>query len=158
MKLGIVGHAAEKFTPATETAAKGIIEDAFALYEPAALISGRSPMGGVDVWAEGMAKEAGIVTQIYAPDVHQWGAPGGFKDRNLQIAAESDAILVIVIKDYDVDFEGMRFRSCYHCNGRVPEHVKSGGCWTAWQCAGKREWAIVAAAPDGHVSWQLVSP
>lgn len=158
MKLGIVGHAAEKFTPATETAAKGIIEDAFALYEPEVIISGQSPMGGVDVWAEEMALAAGIGTQIYAPDVHKWDGPGGFKERNLQIATESDAILVVVVEDYFDGYEGMRFKYCYHCKGRLPEHRKSGGCWTAWQCQGKREWAIIAEAPDGHVSWQLVSP
>lgn len=142
MKLGIVGHAVEKFTPETEAKAKQVIDEAIAKYKPDHIISGRSPMGGIDIWAEEAALKHGIIPEIYPPKVAQWGAPGGYKDRNLKIAEQSDLVLCIVIKELPEHFDGMKFKSCYHCKGRNPDHVKSGGCWTAWKCK-NQEWEII---------------
>lgn len=143
MRLGIVGHAAEKFTPETEDLAKTAIIKAISRHGATCVVSGRSPMGGVDVWAEQIAQAYGIDTDIYPPTHNSWGAVGGFKDRNLKIARNSDLVLCIVVKELPPDFKGMRFNGgCYHCKKSNPEHVKSGGCWTAWR-ARAREWVII---------------
>ena len=143
MKLGIVGHGQEKFTPETELKARRAIGGAILRYWPTYVVSGHSPMGGVDLYAEEEAYRREFPTIIHAPIVHQWDGPGGFRDRNLKIAAESDLILVVVVRELPHDFQGMRFEGeCYHCRGRVPPHVKSGGCWTAWK-AKEREWVII---------------
>ena len=143
-RLGIVGHAQEKFTPLTEAEARAIIRLEIVYYRPTLIVSGHSPMGGVDIYAEEIAEQAQIPTLIHAPAVNRWEGPGGFKERNLAIAHDSDVVLVVVIrpemlppgvKDWGSGF-------CYHCRGRVPEHVKSGGCWTAWQ-APTRMWRII---------------
>jgi hypothetical protein len=142
MILGIVGHAAEKFTKATERAAKEAMLEAARRLGATAISSGRSPMGGVDLWAEALAEYLRIPTRIFPSGSNQWGGPGGFKERNLQIADVSDIVLVVVVRELPPDYHGMTFKGCYHCKGRNPPHVKSGGCWTAWQ-AKAREWAIV---------------
>lgn len=133
MILGIVGHAAEKFTPATELLARAAIRDAIEQYKPVGVSSGRSPMGGVDVWAEEIAKDMGCYdeTLIFAPKRHQWSGPGGFQERNKLIAEWSDHVLVVVVESLPVGFKGMTFKGCYHCHDARPKHVKSGGCWTA---------------------------
>ena len=149
MKLGIVGHAQEKFHSPTEAAARAAIVHAIDIYQPELIISGHSPMGGVDFYAEEIAEEMGIPTRIFAPKVFKWDAPGGFRERNWKIANESDLVLCIVVKDFPPFFEGKRFEKCYHClsawrQGRHknPVHLKSGGCWTAWRCKA-REWRII---------------
>ena len=143
MKLGVVGHAAEKFTPRTEALARAAIRAACYQHGADTVVSGHSPMGGVDIWAEEVAAELGLATIIHAPKVNRWDAPGGFKDRNLAIARDSDLVLVVVVRELPPGFSGMKFsRGCYHCKGRNPEHVKSGGCWTAWKCAA-HEWRVI---------------
>lgn len=150
MKLAIIGHAAEKFDEAHLAAARRVIERALSTSNEGGpvdvLVSGRSPMGGIDVWAEEIAKRLGIECEIYAPTVHRWGGPGGFKERNLQIASAADHVLVIVVEKLPKGFKGMRFKDCYHCRGARPPHVKSGACWTAIQAQklGKTaEWVIL---------------
>lgn len=143
MILGVVGHAAEKFTARTEALARQAIREVV-VDLASRIVSGHCHMGGVDIWAEEIADELGIPKSIHAPASLSWGAPGGFKDRNLRIARESDAVLVVVVKELPPSYNGMRFEDCYHCKGRNPPHVKSGGCWTAWQ-AGKRLWKIISA-------------
>jgi hypothetical protein len=99
-------------------------------------------MGGVDIWAEEAAKAFGVSTKIYAPDEHTWSGINGFKERNLKIANASDLVLVVVIEKYLKNYRGMKFKGCYHCKGRNPEHVKSGACWTAWK-SGVGQWRII---------------
>ncbi|MFQ6027460.1 MAG: hypothetical protein ACE5Q6_08215 [Dehalococcoidia bacterium] len=142
MKLGIVGHAQEKFTLQTQIAAHGRILDAVKKHQPTHIVSGRSPMGGVDIYAETIASTLSIPTIIHAPKRNTWSAPGGFKERNLAIARDSDLVLVVVVAEYPEGYTGMRFKDCYHCKGRNPPHIKSGGCWTAWQCP-RHEWVII---------------
>lgn len=131
MILGVVGHAAEKFTPATEALARQAIRDVIRETGATRLSSGHSPMGGIDIYAEEIAAELGLAISVHAPTRNQWDGPGGFKDRNLRIAKESDAVLVVVVKDFPQGFTGKRFPDCYHCRGRNPPHIKSGACWTA---------------------------
>lgn len=148
MILGIVGHAAEKFTKETELLAKLKIHRLIKTFEPEMIVSGRSPMGGVDIWAEYAADKHGIPTEIFAPTSHRWDGPGGFKERNLQIAEKADLVACIVVADFPRDFQGKRFPYCYHCKDRNPPHVKSGGCWTAWR-AKKGLWIILSETdPD----------
>jgi len=142
MNLGIVGHGADKFTYETFKAAFCAIGDAIERTGATCIVSGHSPLGGVDLWAEDAAAELGLRTVIHAPKRRTWSGPGGFKQRNLAIARDSDLVLVVVVQELPQGYTGMRFASCYHCRGRNPSHVKSGGCWTAWK-ARAREWIIL---------------
>lgn len=142
MNLGIVGNAQEKFTAETESLAHQAIADAITRHGATRVVSGRCPMGGVDLYAEGAAAWADLPTTIFPPTVNRWDGPGGFRARNLLIAASSDLVLVVVVAKLPPGFEGRDFGDCYHCKGRNPEHVKSGGCWTAWRCK-VQEWIIV---------------
>jgi len=140
--LGIIGHASEKFDKRTEKIARELILTAIQELRPSYIVSGRSPMGGVDVWAEEIAALCNVQTKIYAPDEHTWDGINGFKERNLRIANTSDRVLVIVVEKYPKNYRGMRFTGCYHCKGRNPEHIKSGACWTAWK-SGVGVWRII---------------
>ena len=154
MKIGIVGHGAEKFTTKSSIEAKDVITDiirgAFG-FSDLTIVSGHSPMKGVDFWAEELAKTWNIKTLICAPDKDHmhWVCPGcdgilekrlecdsknivllfGYKLRNIAIAKESDILHVILVDKLPPNYKGMKFEKCYHCNST--EHVKSGACWTA---------------------------
>jgi len=129
-RKGIVGHAAEKFTPETEKTARRIIREI--LEDASVLVSGGCHLEGVDILAEGIAKELRCYDEdyIFVPENLRW-APRGYRARNLKIARVSDEVHVIVVKKYPSNYDGMRFKFCYHCNSA--DHVKSGGCWTAKQ-------------------------
>lgn len=145
MNLGIVGHAQEKFTPETEALAREAIVQATLDFGASQIVSGHSPMGGVDWYAEAIAAELRLPTIIHEPTINQWASAKGkigFRERNLAIARDSDLVLVVVVKTLPPDFKGMRFSGCYHCGTRNPDHVKSGGCWTAWKCKA-HEWRII---------------
>lgn len=126
MKVGIIGHAADKFTEVTERSAKMIIRE---LLNPGdILVSGGCHLEGVDIWAEEIAKELGCydLDHIHLPKIHRW--EGGYKQRNLKIARDSDIVHVIVVAEYPPEYRGRRFKICYHCH--TDDHVKSGACWT----------------------------
>lgn len=142
LRLGIVGHEAAKFTPETREKAQQRMHEIACALGATTIVSGHSPLGGVDIWAEELAAGLRLPTIIHAPKVPVWGAPGGFRDRNLAIARDSDLVLCIVVRTLPATYRGMRFSGCYHCKGRNPEHVKSGGCWTAWRCA-QHCWEII---------------
>lgn len=139
--LGIVGHEAAKFAPETEGIARNLIRDAIVYHKPRKVVSGECPLGGVDIWAREEAVKLGVPFDPKAPRQHTWDGEYGFKARNLDIA-KSDIVLCIVVKELPVTYKGMRFADCYHCKGRNPPHIKSGGCWTAWRAA-RREWRII---------------
>lgn len=146
MKLGIVGHAEEKFCSITRQAARAVIRDLINEVQPELIISGHSPMGGIDIWAIEKAKQFNIPVLEFAPTHFQWEGKGGFKERNLKIARVADLVVCIVVAEYPPGFVGMKFQRCYHCTIMNPPHVKSGGCWTAWK-ARDRRWVIIQ--PDG---------
>jgi len=132
MNVGVIGNGADKFTSDTEKGAKamiGYVLSTTLLPPNPTVVSGRSPLGGVDVWAEEYADEHGLNKIIHAPKRNHWGGVGGYRHRNLLIARDSDIIYVIVAHEYPPDYKDMRFKSCYHCNKN--DHVKSGACWTA---------------------------
>lgn len=137
-----MGHAQEKFTTQTEAFARTAIQEEIARFQPELIISGHSPMGGVDIYAEQIAQELGIQTRIFAPRQHSWHGTYGYKARNLDIAKESDVVLCVVVRELPPDFKGMSFSGCYHCGTRNALHVKSGGCWTAWK-AKRGLWRII---------------
>lgn len=145
MRVGIVGHEKAKFTKATEARAREIIRE---ILRGATLgVSGRSPLGGIDVWAEEEAFILGVEFKAFPPTTRQWDGPGGFKERNLQIAENSDIVHCIVVEKLPPNFKGRRFEFCYHClppdgPGCKEPHAKSGGCFTALRCAA-RQWHIV---------------
>lgn len=138
--LGIVGHAADKFTPTTERSAKDVIYDLIAQYQPQAIVSGGCHLGGVDIWAEEIAISLQIPTIIYRPQSLSWST--GYRPRNLSIASTSALVACVVVSEYPPQYVGQRFSVCYHCRRVNPPHVKSGGCWTAWK-ARRRVWRIV---------------
>jgi len=124
-RIGIIGNEASKFTVETREKAKIIIKEL--LKEPCILVSGGCHLGGVDIWAEEEAIALHRLKTIYRPQKLTW--EGGYKQRNIQIARASDIVHVIVVKSYPPDYQGMKFKFCYHCNSE--DHVKSGACWTA---------------------------
>lgn len=151
MKLGIVGSEAAKFTQVTERAARMAIRSMFKEFEPRLVISGRSPLGGIDWWAIEEAEWQGITTREYQPKVFSWSAPGGFRDRNLDIARNSDVVACITVRELPPGYQGMRFPGgCYHCGTRAEDHVKSGGCWTAKAARGMghRSVLVVIEPPE----------
>lgn len=147
MKVAIIGHGDDKFTDATRAAARASI-GAILDVGPDVVISGRSPVGGIDVWAEEMAAQRGIPTDIKAPHDMSWGGLYGFRARNLDIAQAADEVHVILVAEYPPNYSGRRFDVCYHCKGRqlAPTHVKSGACWTASQ----------ALKMGKHVVWHVL--
>lgn len=141
-KIGIVGNGADKFTDIGAKRAQKRIRQILLEHPGATVVSGHSPLGGVDIWAEEIAAELGYPTDIKTPEVHQWNPDGyGYKARNLDIA-KSDIVHVIVADEYPFEYEGRRFKSCYHCKDRRDYHVKSGGCWTGLK-ADLASWHII---------------
>lgn len=122
--IGIVGSEASKFDAITEANAKAIIQDVIRPYRK--VVSGACHLGGVDVWAIEGAKRAYKEYEEFPPAILKW--EGGYKQRNIQIAAASDHVLCITVARLPEGYTGMRFNLCYHCG--TNDHVKSGGCWT----------------------------
>lgn len=138
MNIGIVGHAAEKFDSRTEEIARRLIRRILTPPDEVnniIMVSGHSPMGGIDIWAEEIADELGIKKDLKIPRQNSWEGEYGFKARNLDIARQSDILCCISVEDYPVGYSGMVFEKCYHHRNtpEVPRHVKGGGCYTAQQ-------------------------
>lgn len=140
MRVAIVGHEAAKFTPETELQARSIIREILARPSVTTVVSGKCHLGGVDIYAAEEGRALGLYVREYPPSRLAWkprdGAIG-FYARNLQIAGDCDEAHCVVVRELPEDYQGMRFKGCYHCGGFRPEHVKSGGCWTVIQ-AGER--------------------
>lgn len=136
MKIGIVGAGENKFSP--ETARTTQLEIFTLLYprDVTCLVSGHSPVGGVDIWAEKIAHNMKLELDIKTPRQNSWDGEYGFKARNIDIAKSSDEIHVFVIDKLPSTYHGRKFDGCYHCDKHqhdIAPHVKSGGCWTAWK-------------------------
>ena len=144
--IGIVGAEAKKFTPVGEARARALIrsilmgEDGDGWYNW--LSSGRSPLGGIDVWAEEEAIKLGhFRSELIFPAHNNRWEPHGFKERNLQIAEASWMVHCIAVDRLPSGYKGMTFSTCYHCDRHTRgaaiqprKHVKSGGCWTMYHC------------------------
>lgn len=129
IKIGIVGSEAAKFTGVTERAARRTIRRL--IKNADVVISGGCHLGGIDEWAIDEAKKMKKGFIEFLPNKLTWG--GGYKERNLLIAKNSDEVYCITLKEYSPHYTGMRFTHCYHCNSK--DHVKSGGCWTVKEAA-----------------------
>jgi hypothetical protein len=139
LKVGIVGHGADKFTPLGEERARTLIRDL--LTDADVMISGHSPVGGIDIWAEEEALDLGVELDLKIPEINQWNPDGyGYRARNLDIASESDVVHVVLADTYPDGYTGRRFSYCYHC--KTDQHPKSGGCWTGHR-ARKAQWHTV---------------
>lgn len=141
MKIGIVGSEGAKFTPLGEERAKEWINKLLTgdyrmnpgnppkYWGPeTTVVSGHCHLGGIDIWAEEIADSLGFSKLIFPPKTLRW--EGGYKQRNLEIAKNSDMVYCISVKDFPETYTGMRFPFCYHCKDTEPAHIKSGGCWT----------------------------
>jgi hypothetical protein len=129
--LGIVGNAEDKFTKIGQEYARieilRLIVQTADLLGEVGVISGDCHLGGVDQWAREQALRIQIPFKDFPPKIRKW--EGGYKQRNIQIAEESNEVYSIVADTYPPNYKGMRFKLCYHCG--TNDHVKSGGCWTA---------------------------
>jgi len=67
MKIGIVGHRSNKFDERTEKIAKNLIRKILSTTKDAILVSGHSPVGGIDIWSEEIAQELGLEMDIKTP-------------------------------------------------------------------------------------------
>lgn len=144
MKIGFVGNGTDKFTKLGEERARSFIANQLWGFQEdlpgiglscEAMVSGHSPVGGIDIWAEEEAEALGIPLDLKIPTIEQWNPPGGYgyRARNLDIAKDSDVLHIVLANEYPPDYSGRRFKECYHCKsiGRdATDHVKSGGCWT----------------------------
>lgn len=136
MKIGFVGNGSDKFTALGEERARELIRQIMIEDKCDTMVSGHSPVGGIDIWAEEIADELGLVLDLKIPEVHQWDPPGryGYKARNLDIARDSHVLNVILSDVYPEDYSGRRFEVCYHHRppaGDIGPHSKSGACYTA---------------------------
>lgn len=148
MKIGIVGHGGDKFTLETEAWAKDIIARIIERHPSAIIVSGHSPVGGVDIWVEEIAGSLGREVDIKSPRQHSWEGEYGFKARNIDIA-KSDVVYVVLVRELPPDYKGRRFDGCYHCmrHGDYEPHVKSGGCWTGWRAIEEKNRAVWVVCP-----------
>ena len=120
VKLGIVGSEAAKFTPVTEVLARAQIRSLIGKHKADIVISGGCHLGGIDKWAIEEAQKLDIGFIEYLPKTLNW--EGGYKDRNLRIARNSDSVFCITVKELPKNYTGMRFKLCYHCG--TTNHVK----------------------------------
>ncbi len=123
-KIGIIGHRENKFNSITKKSAISLIKTL--LNNDIILVSGGCHLGGIDIWSEKIADEMNIQKIIHYPKRLQWS--GGYRERNIKVAKDSDVIYIIVVEKYPENYIGERFNYCYHC--KKTNHVKSGACWT----------------------------
>lgn len=119
MKVAFVGADITKWNQRTETVVRLKMRNIMRYYMSAypgnfIPIIGHSPKGGVDIWAEEIAKELCVEIKLFAPEVFVWerGAEVGYKKRNIMIAEECDVLYVFSPS----------------VNGSV---IWNGGLWTA---------------------------
>lgn len=130
-RVGIIGNAADKFGERTRSLAMieigRIIGAATLRNGNVAIVSGGCHLGGVDQWAEEAADCLTLEKRIHLPAKRQW--EGGYKQRNLLIAEDSDELHIVLATAYPASYAGTRFPRCYRCG--TDSHIKSGACWTA---------------------------
>src|SRR6185295_1390178 len=97
MRLGIVGHEAKKFTKETEELARTRIRELLVGDgSVSCCVSGGCHLGGIDIWAIEDAKKLGLGHVEFLPRIRKWD--GGYKERNIQIAENSDNVICICVR------------------------------------------------------------
>lgn len=129
MTIGIVGSEQAKFTPATEALARRVVRTLLTRHQADTVVSGGCHLGGVDRYAAEEGRTLGLRVVEHLPAHQAWR--GGYRERNLRIAQDSDRVFCITVDALPASYTSMRFPLCYHCH--VTTHVKSGGCWTVKQ-------------------------
>jgi hypothetical protein len=70
-KIGLVGHGSDKFNERTKSIARQLIYDiltnAEETYGNVCMVSGHSPAGGIDIWAEEIAMDLGMLLDLKIP-------------------------------------------------------------------------------------------
>lgn len=117
MRLAIVGSCGL----AGNAIAAQLIEDALDKYQPTVVVSGAAP--GIDSMAAAAARARGIEVREYPPTVRRWDGPGGFKERNLKIAKDCDALVRIVADDSRTYGSGWTRDQAKRCGVATEEHV-----------------------------------
>src|SRR3954462_8091051 len=102
MRIGIVGAEAAKFTKLGEERAKEEIRQTLILTGATEVISGGCHLGGIDIWAEEIGKELGLIVTVFKPKTLAWD--NGYKERNLLIAGTSDYVHNFTVKTYPITF------------------------------------------------------
>lgn len=131
LRVGIVGAEASKFTIGGALTAQAVIHNLLSRPGVTEVISGGCHLGGVDIWAAQIGRELGLIVTEHLPKRQVW--EGGYKQRNLLIAGQSNELHCITVNRLPEAYTGMRFETCYHCakvKGFESPHIKSGGCWT----------------------------
>ena len=82
------------------------------------LISGHSPKGGVDIWAENIAEELGIKTEIYAPEVNQW------EDIIRKIPFNKNEVEEHKINTTELEFNGYYYYQIYRQRGYKSRNIQ----------------------------------
>ncbi len=147
MKIAIVGPQLSKWKSKEQIEkTKTIIEELLTSFlvtkQNPVLVSGHCPKGGVDIWAEEIAKKLGCCDPkfIFQAEVNKWEdqkvteSSGhtdiykGYKSRNIQIAEACDVLYCIVPKKIEPLWFPQKEGFCKHCE--VFGHTSNGGCWT----------------------------
>ena len=91
MKIAIVGAQEDKWNTDQKSRVKAMLLNLLTRNDT--LVSGQSPKGGIDIWAEEAADATRAKKLIFKPNFHRW-EPDGYKDRNIRIAQECDIMYV----------------------------------------------------------------
>jgi len=153
--IGIVGNSGSKITDVGEIRAKEyilrLLMELHEKYGDITVVSGGCPYGGIDDYAEAIAEQLGLPpSKIFKPIAYCWNAPGGYRERNIKIAEQSDEMHVIVVSHLPHNNKESNY--CYHCDCKG--HVPSGGCWTgnhAKKLGKPVEWHVIDNRPEDEI-------
>lgn len=83
VRLAVVGSRASAWYYGDASRLRTAIGMAYTVLEPAEVVSGQSPAGGVDTWAEAVAIATRLPFRGFPPATHDWP---GYRARNEEIA------------------------------------------------------------------------
>jgi nucleoside-diphosphate-sugar epimerase len=83
-RVAIVGSRCLAGNRAAEVAVRTAVADLRIRFGAIEIVSGGAV--GVDQMAEAVARELGIPVRVFRPTMPGWNVPGGYRDRNKQIA------------------------------------------------------------------------
>lgn len=128
--LAIVGASGSKLNELQKRTAVQLVAGILDNYDPRYWVftSGRSPEGGIDIFAEVEADRRGFENRVCPPaeEHNHWQCKDadcyGYKARNLDVAHKADAMYSIVTSTHFLNL-------CKHC--KIRGHDSSGACFTA---------------------------